>query len=333
MTKTTRQGLRKKLRFLSVLSIVEGVLLFLLLGAIVGIWYAQQFSLENASTLEEVSIEVVEECVDVEEEIETEVITTEVYYETVGKKICFSYGFLGQIWVPVLTDVTACEYELSLLITRNGLQYYVADAEIHSVLGVDVSSYQGSIDWYQVKESGIDFAMIRVGYRGYGTGTLNIDTAFYTNIEGALAAGLDVGVYFYSQALDAEEAIEEAELVLHLIDSYDITYPVVYDWEIVTSDTARTDDILVDNLTACTKAFCDTIKDAGYTPMVYQNKVTSYLKLDLSELTEYDFWLAEYNDTPSFYYRYDIWQYCSDGSVPGIDGEVDLNIAFTNYGK
>ena len=241
---------------------------------------------------------------------------------------------VGEMWLPVLADVPACERDPAQYTTRNGLVYYLDETQhITSVLGVDVSSYQGEIDWQTVKAAGIDFAIIRCGYRGYGSGELVRDEMFDHNMQGALDAGLDVGVYFYSQAVNAEEAVEEAQMTLSLIDGYDLTYPVVYDWEVVTTDAARTDGISVDALTDCTVAFCEAVKAAGQTPMVYQNKRTSLLKLDLPALTDYDFWLAEYNDRATYYYDYRIWQYCSDGSVPGIPGQVDLNICFQPYDK
>mgnify|MGYP002627299042 CR=1 FL=1 len=136
-------------------------------------------------------------------------------------------------------------------------------------------------------------------------------------------------------AADAvEEAEEEADMVLSVIremDNIELTYPIVYDWEIVTTDVARTDNISVKTLTECSVVFCEKIKQAGYIPMVYQNKRTSLLKLDLPELTDYDFWLAEYNDEATYYYNYQMWQYASDGTVPGVVGDVDVNICFKDY--
>ena len=130
-----------------------------------------------------------------------------------------------------------------------------------------------------------------------------------------------------------EEAVEEAQLVIDNLKNLDITYPVVYDWEIIYDDTARTDDVPVDILTDSCIAFCESVKEAGYTPMIYQNKKTTMFKLDLNRLTDYDFWLAEYNSEPTYYYDFTMWQYTSTGSVPGIEGDVDLNICFKDYSK
>ena len=246
-------------------------------------------------------------------------------------RICMEVGG-EQIWLPVLEGVPVCKRSADAYQHRNGQVFYLEDQQITSSLGVDVSEFQGEIDWETVRESGIDFAIIRCGFRGYGSGELHTDNAFDQNMQNAAAAGLKLGVYFYSQAITVEEAVEEAELTLDLIQNYELTYPVVFDWEVVSSDTARTDTITPEMLTDCTVAFCETIKAAGYTPMVYGNKRTSLLKFDLAALRNYDFWLAEYSQTATFYYDYRIWQYCSDGQVPGIPGEVDMNICFAPYG-
>lgn len=250
--------------------------------------------------------------------------------ENLGK-IFLEEGGYGEIWLPILPGVAACSYDMDGLIHRNGRIYYAQEEGITSALGVDVSEFQGEIDWETVKASGIDFAIIRAGFRGYESGRLVEDTMFHQNMEGAAAAGLDVGIYFYSQAITPEEAAEEAAFTMELAKGYDLTYPVVYDWEVVTGSQARTDGITVDALTACTVAFCETLEEGGFHPMVYQNKRTSLLKLDLQQLTEYDFWLAEYHDSPTYYYHFDMWQYCSDGTVPGIPGTVDMNICFKDY--
>ena len=251
---------------------------------------------------------------------------------TTDDKIYMEMAGIGQMWLPVLDGVPACERDLSQQVTRNGQVYYLDQNQITSHLGVDVSAYQGDIDWETVKASGVDFAFVRCAYRGYGTGELLYDEYFDQNVRGALDAGLGVGVYCFSQAISVEEAIEEADMTLSMLDGYDITYPVVFDWEVVSAEDARTENISVETLTDCAVAFCERVKAAGYQPMVYQSKRVSLLKYELPALTGYDFWLAEYADKPSYYYDYEIWQYCSDGTVPGINGEVDMNICYKNYG-
>lgn len=236
----------------------------------------------------------------------------------------------GSKWLDILDGVQACSYDADSFYLDDGLMRYASD-EVETRNGVDVSSYQGKIDWQKVKASGIDYAIIRLGYRGYTVGGINLDSSFKSNIQGALDAGLEVGVYFFSQAITDKEAVEEAEFVLSYIEEYDITYPVVFDWEPVSSNDARTYGLNTDTLCRCAGAFCDTIADAGYTPMVYFNTSMGYERYDLSMISEYDFWLAQYSDKPSFYYNYHMWQYSSKGTVDGISGTVDMNICFAEY--
>lgn len=255
----------------------------------------------------------------------------ETFYQLDGKKILLSDSTYGEIFLPVYQDVPACSLDMESLITRNGYSFYKENGEITSIPGIDVSVHQGDIDWEQVKAAGVEFAMIRVGYRTYGGGEINFDQSFADNLAGADAAGIKTGVYFFSQAVSVDEAVAEADAIIDAIAPYNITYPVVYDWELIYDDTARTDDIPVDVLTDSCIAFCERVKSAGYTPMIYQNKRTTLFKLDLPRLQAYDFWLAEYSDEPTYYYDYEMWQYSCTGRIPGITGEVDLNISFKDY--
>lgn len=260
------------------------------------------------------------------------VINKEVgYYQTNGRKILLSDGTLGEIYLPVYENVPESPLDMNSIVTRNGYSFYKENEQITSYMGVDVSEYQGFIDWEKVKESGVDFAMIRVGYRSYGGGEIKFDERFFDNLEGANAAGIKTGVYFFSQAINTDEAIAEADAVIDAIAPYKITYPVVYDWEIIYNDNARTDSVTVEQLTDNCVAFCERVKSAGYTPMIYQNLRASLFKLDLPRIAEYDFWLAEYGEKPSYFYDYKIWQYSESGIVPGIDGNVDMNISFKDY--
>ena len=198
-----------------------------------------------------------------------------------------------------------------------------------SVNGIDVSYHQKEIDWEAVSRSGIEFAIIRVGYRGYGkAGRLVEDEFFRENIEGALAAGLDVGVYMFSQAVSVEEAEEEAEFLLERIEGYDITMPVVYDWEQVEAEDARTNNMDPRTLTDCTLAFCRMVEEAGYEAMIYFNRNQGANLMYLEELTEYPFWLAAYTDRMPYPYRVELWQYTDRGRVSGIEGNVDVNVMF-----
>lgn len=194
-------------------------------------------------------------------------------------------------------------------------------------LGIDVSHYQGEIDWEKVKASGIEFVFIRLGYRGYGEeGVLKEDTNFEKNIQGARSAGLDVGVYFFAQAVNEKEAIEEAQFVLDSLLEYDLQMPVVYDPESILHEEARTDHVTGEQFTKNTKEFCETIEEAGYDAMIYCNMLWQADKLDLTELSEYPIWYADYEEYPQTPYHFEIWQYSSEGTVDGIQGNVDLNI-------
>lgn len=196
-----------------------------------------------------------------------------------------------------------------------------------TVPGIDVSYYQGDIDWEQVAGAGVEFAMIRVGYRGYGSGKLVEDEKFVDNIEGALSAGLDVGVYFFSQALNVEEALEEADFMLERIAPYDITMPVVFDWEFV-NDEARTANMDRRTLTDCCLAFAQYMEEKGYQPMSYFNTSQMRNNINIWELEDYPYWLALYKNRMTFPYAIDMWQYTCYGKVPGIAGDVDINIYF-----
>ena len=218
-------------------------------------------------------------------------------------------------------------YDLTAFTNTDGVIVYTAG---ESFVGIDVSSHQNTIDWKKVKEAGVDYAMIRVGYRGYTQGRLEEDPQFKTNIEGALDAGLEVGVYFFSQAVSPEEALEEAEFLLERIRQYDIRYPVFYDWENIEAE-ARTDGMDSITLTACAKTFCEAISAEGYQAGIYFNQIFGYQQFNLLELREYEFWLAQYSDVPDFYYNFQMWQYTNQGSIPGIEGMVDMNISFVDY--
>lgn len=202
--------------------------------------------------------------------------------------------------------------------------------------GIDVSAHQKAIDWPLVAGAGMDFAMIRAGYRGYTLGGIIKDEYFDANMSGALANGMEVGVYFFSQALTPTEAEEEARQVLEWIQDYPVTYPIVFDWEEQDREGSRSRNTDGNTVTACALAFCRVIQEAGYTPMTYGSPSKIYSGgLALEYLQDYPaFWLAHYTkDTvpTQFRHRYDIWQYSSSGQVNGIEGNVDLNICFTDW--
>ncbi len=241
---------------------------------------------------------------------------------------------LGQIWYQPHPEVPKSEVDYSDVETdSSGFKTYYRDGEPASLLGIDVSRHNGDIDWEKVAAQGISFAMIRVGYRGYDEGIIQDDTRFEEYMRGAAAAGIDVGVYFFSQALSTEEAEEEADYVLSRIEGYDIPYPVVFDWEVSSGISPRTEDLPVDTLNECAKVFCNKIAKGGYIPMIYFNRPMGLSKYDLTYISGFDFWLAEYTDEPLFPYDVKMWQYCSDGIIDGIDEYVDIDISFVDYSK
>ncbi|WP_312647276.1 glycoside hydrolase family 25 protein [Aminipila sp.] len=218
----------------------------------------------------------------------------------------------------------------NLSVTSNRVEY--ADAKgSEAMQGVDVSRYQGDIDWAKVKASGVSYAMLRVGYRGYESGIITIDEKFIQNMQQAIAAGVKVGAYFFSQAITEDEAIEEAEFVLQNISGYDISFPIVFDLEEISSSDHRTYNLTREQRTDIALAFCNRIEAAGYTPMVYGNAswLTDYY--DLTQIIKYDIWLAQYADCPSFPYDFKMWQYTNAGYVDGINHIVDINLCFTSY--
>ena len=192
--------------------------------------------------------------------------------------------------------------------------------------GIDVSKFQGNIDWNAVKADGITFAIIRCGYRGYGSGALVEDSTFRRNIQGATAAGIKVGVYFYSQAIDEAEAVQEASMVVSLVQGYSLPYGVYFDTEKVAGDTGRADGISAAQRTANAVAFCEAIQAAGYKAGVYSYASWFYNNLNFANISKYRTWIAQYRDTLDFAYSYNIWQYTSQGRVNGISGNVDMNL-------
>ena len=232
-------------------------------------------------------------------------------------------------FVPVHDNVDESSLDPMLFFCDENMRMAYAEDGREYLTGIDVSVFQGDIDWEAVQADGIDFVILRIGFRGYGSkGIMEIDGNFYKNYDGARAAGLKVGVYFYSQATNAAEAREEAQLVLSALGDRVLDMPVVYDWEYVDYAEARTADMTSAQITECAVNFCDEIENAGREVMIYFNREIGYFEYDLALISEYDFWLAEYCDYPTFIYKFDMWQYTDSGSVDGIASRVDLNIYF-----
>ncbi len=248
-------------------------------------------------------------------------------YEYVRENYILFKGFR----IPINFDLRQNPYDGDAFYTDNERVFY--DDDNYDVqYGIDVSFYQKDIDWQAVAADGIDFAIIRAGYRGCSEGSLNEDVRFREYVEGAIDAGLDVGVYFFSQAISVEEAVEEAEYLLQLIADYDINYPVAFDWEPLNYSYSRTLNYDCSDLTDSAIAFCDTIAEAGYTPMVYYNPTFAYFYYDLERLEDRISWLANYTEKTDYQYDFHMWQYGSSGTVDGIAGRVDMNISFYDFG-
>lgn len=237
-------------------------------------------------------------------------------------------------YVYVDENMPKSDYDFDNLVnvgTSRKVFEYQENGVTTSLKGIDVSQYQGDIDWEKVAADGVKFVFIRAGYRGYGTGKLVQDKCFEQNIQGALKNDIAVGIYFVTQAISIEEALEEADYVLDMIRPYKVSWPIVLDIEDA-SGKARTADLTASERTEYTLAFCSRILEAGFTPMLYCNIRWFVEELDLTKLTQVDKWFAQYFNRPFFPYEFGVWQYSSTGRIEGINGDVDLNIAFKDYG-
>lgn len=257
----------------------------------------------------------------------TMTILRDLYPEHVVMLDSGQYYFL-----PLQEDLAFNTYVDSNFITEeNGLVSYQENGETVTKKGIDVSKYQGEIDWAAVKNDGIDYAIIRVGIRGYSEGGILEDEFFRQNIEGAIANDIPVGVYFFTQAVNEAEAQEEADFVIGMLQGYSLTYPVYLDVEDVKRENCRTNNLTVEERTNNAKVFLEAIAAAGYQPALYGNMKTYLLMLDLSALEQYDKWFAGYT-LPIYYpYEYKMLQYSEKGRVAGVSGSVDVNICFKEY--
>lgn len=243
------------------------------------------------------------------------------------------YKALSDIAYLILTedevDITADDTETNTALAEadgtehTAVDYYDAAGKI----GIDVSRYNKEIDWEKVADDGIEYAIIRCGYRGSSSGSLVLDSYFKDNCLGAIKAGIPIGVYFFSQAVNETEAIEEASMVIEECKLYKIDLPIFIDSESA-GGRGRADNLSKDDRTAVTKAFCETITNSGYEAGVYASRNWWNKRLDADKLTAYHAWLAEYTDEPGYDGYYDYWQYTSKGTVKGIETRVDLNVRY-----
>lgn len=236
-------------------------------------------------------------------------------------------------WVSINPYLKRNSYNYEGLVYQYPIMKYFEDSRQVSHLGVDISKYNGDVDFKKLKKAGVEFVMIRVGARGYGSGQLMMDERYTEYMEGASEAGLDIGVYFYSQAISDAEIKEEAQFVLDALEPYDILYPVAYDMELVPNDTSRIEGLTRDNRTNIAKTFLDTLQSEGYKTILYGKKEWLLLKLDLTQMTGYDVWLSQEKDVPDYPYAFTMWQYTTTGEIDGIEGDVDMDICFVDYSE
>lgn len=257
-----------------------------------------------------------------------------------GKHIGITDKNGKKMWYEISDKLPKNTYDFKRNLTVDGQKFTYKSPQASSVFGIDVSKYQGEIDWEKVKASGVQFVMIRSAARGYGSGVLSIDDRFVEYMEGAKRNNIPIGVYVFSQAINEVEAVEEANFAVASVMNYNITYPIAIDVEEIDNDTARTDKLGVNERTSCVKTFCDTVKSYGFKPVIYASKEFLITKLNLDDLSSYDIWLrdtAGFNDKErhdpdtDFPYQFSMWQYSDSGTVNGINGSVDLNLSFVNY--
>ncbi len=236
-------------------------------------------------------------------------------------------------WVMINAYIAKNSYDYTGLVYEEPYMRYYADGKKASRQGVKIDDSCGTVNFVQVEEDGIDYCIIRIGKRGYATGAISLDENYLTYMKEAKEAGLGIGVSFYSQAVNEAEAIEEANLVVQALQQAEIKpeYPVIFDMELVNNDSSRTEKLTKNQLTAITKAFCNTISQNGYTPAVYGNKYWLLRKLDLTQLSGYNIWLSKEGDVPDYPYEFAMWEYKQDAKIDGIAGNVSLSISFIDY--
>lgn len=250
---------------------------------------------------------------------------------TDGKHTLVQYADGSEEWVLISPYLPKHDYDFTSLVCQSGLMKYYVEGKQVSFVGTDISKYQDYVDFVKLKKAGMDFVMLRAGARGYSTGQLVLDDYFLDNLKRAADAGLKIGVYFFSQAVTEEEAVEEANMILENIGDYEIAYPIAFDMEYIENDTSRIDILSKTEKTAIARKFLDTIKDAGYIPMVYGNKEWLIKQVDLSKLTAYDIWYSQQSDIPDYPYQFSMWQYSTSATIDGIAGYANLNVSFIDY--
>lgn len=236
-------------------------------------------------------------------------------------------------WIMVNAYIPKNTYkETGFVYEEPILKYYAQGARV-SHLGVDIDADCGTVDYEALKNAGVEFVMLRLGFRGYESGNLSLDESYFDALSSADAAGLKIGVYFESQAVSAEEAQQEAQFVLDNISQFHITYPVAFDLGYVTGEQSRIDSIPKMQLTEITNAFCARVEEAGYKPIVYGNKYWLLRKIDLTQLGNYDIWLSQDGQIPDYPYTFSMWQYNQSATLSGMAKDARLTISFTDYSQ
>ena len=245
---------------------------------------------------------------------------------TDGKHTLITNRDGSEEWVLISPYLTKNTFDFTKMEDKAGLKRYMENGRKTSYVGVDISKHTAA---------GVDYVMIRLGSRGYSTGQITLDENFKENIEGAIEAQLNVGVYFYSQAISQDEAVQEANFVAQNLEPYraHVKYPVAFNMGFVSNDKSRIEGLSREDKTAVTVSFLDAVRASGYVPMVYGDKEWLLKEVDLTKLQDYDVWLSQEEEIPDYPYRYAMWQYNTDGVLNGIDGGADLNICFVNYSE
>lgn len=252
---------------------------------------------------------------------------------TDGKHTLVKFADGTEEWVLINPYLTKNTYDFTNLSESANIRKYTENGKKISYVGADISKHDGEVNFNSMKAAGVDYVMIRLGARGYATGQLTLDEYFVENIEAAIEAGLDIGVYFYSQAISQEEANQEANFVVQNLEPYraNIKYPVAFAMEKISNDQARTDTLTREDKTTLANTFLSGIQAAGYVPMLYGNKEYLVKSVDMTQLQNYDVWLSQEQDIPDYPYQYTMWQYTTTGVLNGIKGDANLNICFVSY--
>lgn len=236
-------------------------------------------------------------------------------------------------WVDINEDISRNKYDFSKLTYQKPFMNYYEDGKLVSKCGVDISANQGDVDFDKLKSAGCDFVMLKAGARGYSSGNLVSDEYFRDNLKAAKKAGLDIGVYFCSQAVTKSEAREEADEVIDAISGSSVKYPVVFVMENVIGDMARIEALDMTDRTQIAKAFMDRVEDAGYKPMIYGDKEWLLTMVDMEDLQDYDVWFAQDSEEPEYPYEFGMWQYDTGASIKGISGDATMIMSFKDYAK